>query len=69
VQALSARLAKMELHLQVSEAAYAELAKVGFDPIFGARPSNGRFSSGSKTLSLNCYWKGGFCPKPPSRWT
>jgi ATP-dependent Clp protease ATP-binding subunit ClpB len=32
------RLQKMDLHLNVSEAAIAELAKVGFDPVFGARP-------------------------------
>ncbi|GAB2727507.1 ATP-dependent chaperone ClpB [Melaminivora jejuensis] len=35
---LEARLARMDLHLQVSPAAMAELAKVGFDPVFGARP-------------------------------
>jgi len=35
---LQARLAKLDLHLQVSPAAMAELAKVGFDPVFGARP-------------------------------
>ena len=35
---LTARLAKMDLALQVSDAAVAELAKVGFDPVFGARP-------------------------------
>jgi ATP-dependent Clp protease ATP-binding subunit ClpB len=35
---LEARLQKMDLTLQVSEAALAELAKVGFDPVFGARP-------------------------------
>ena len=29
---------KMDLTLEVSEAAVAELAKVGFDPVFGARP-------------------------------
>jgi ATP-dependent Clp protease ATP-binding subunit ClpB len=28
----------MDLHLQVSPAALEELAKVGFDPVFGARP-------------------------------
>ena len=38
LQILEARLAKMELHLEVSTAALAELAKVGFDPVFGARP-------------------------------
>jgi ATP-dependent Clp protease ATP-binding subunit ClpB len=35
---LTQRLAKMELGLQVSPAAIEELAKVGFDPVFGARP-------------------------------
>ncbi len=35
---LQARLAKMDLALQVSPAAMGELAKVGFDPVFGARP-------------------------------
>ncbi len=35
---LQLRLARMELDLQVSDAALAELAKVGFDPVFGARP-------------------------------
>ncbi len=38
LQILEARLAKMDLHLEVSAAALAELAKVGFDPVFGARP-------------------------------
>ena len=38
LQLLQNRLAKMDLELQVSEAALAELAKVGFDPVFGARP-------------------------------
>ena len=35
---LAQRLAKMDLTLQVPEAALEELAKVGFDPVFGARP-------------------------------
>jgi len=38
LKVLMARLEKMELTMQVSEAAIAELAKVGFDPVFGARP-------------------------------
>jgi len=38
LKVLEARLAKMDLHLNVSPAALAELAKVGFDPVFGARP-------------------------------
>ncbi|QNN56262.1 ATP-dependent chaperone ClpB [Diaphorobacter ruginosibacter] len=35
---LESRLEKMDLHLDVSPAAMEELAKVGFDPVFGARP-------------------------------
>jgi ATP-dependent Clp protease ATP-binding subunit ClpB len=35
---LQARLEKMELKLDVSPTALVELAKVGFDPVFGARP-------------------------------
>ena len=38
LEVLTQRLAKMDLTLQVSDAAVAELAKVGFDPVFGARP-------------------------------
>jgi ATP-dependent Clp protease ATP-binding subunit ClpB len=38
LQALQERLARMELTLQVSDKALDELAKVGFDPVFGARP-------------------------------
>jgi len=38
LKVLMARLEKMDLTLEVSEAAVAELAKVGFDPVFGARP-------------------------------
>ncbi|MDO8438361.1 MAG: ATP-dependent chaperone ClpB [Nitrosomonadaceae bacterium] len=38
LQYLEARLAKLEMKLQVSEAALMELAQAGFDPVFGARP-------------------------------
>jgi len=38
LQVLKERLAKMDLGLAVSPAALAEIAKVGFDPVFGARP-------------------------------
>ena len=38
LKVLMARLEKMDLTMNVSEAAVAELAKVGFDPVFGARP-------------------------------
>ena len=35
---LQQRLEKMDLEMVVTDAALAELAKVGFDPVFGARP-------------------------------
>ena len=38
LKTLQARLQAMDLRLEVSDAALAELAKVGFDPVFGARP-------------------------------
>jgi ATP-dependent Clp protease ATP-binding subunit ClpB len=38
LKVLLERLQKMDLTLEVSEPAVAELAKVGFDPVFGARP-------------------------------
>ena len=38
LKVLQARLQKMDLRLEVAPAALAELAKVGFDPVFGARP-------------------------------
>jgi ATP-dependent Clp protease ATP-binding subunit ClpB len=35
---LEKRLAKLEIKLDVTDAALAELARAGFDPVFGARP-------------------------------
>lgn len=38
LQQLEKRLAKLEMHLKVTDAALAEVAQAGFDPVFGARP-------------------------------
>ncbi|HEX8010978.1 MAG TPA: ATP-dependent chaperone ClpB [Casimicrobiaceae bacterium] len=38
LKALEARLAKLEIRLDTTPAALAEIAKVGFDPVYGARP-------------------------------
>ena len=38
LRTLTNRLGKMDLSLKVSDQAVDELAKVGFDPVFGARP-------------------------------
>ena len=38
LQYLEKRLARLEMGMQVSEAALAQVAEAGFDPVFGARP-------------------------------
>ncbi|MDN5842012.1 MAG: ATP-dependent chaperone ClpB, partial [Alcaligenaceae bacterium] len=38
LQRLAARMAQQEMRLEVSDRAVAQLARVGFDPVFGARP-------------------------------
>jgi ATP-dependent Clp protease ATP-binding subunit ClpB len=38
LKALEARLAKMDVRLEVAPSALAEVAKAGFDPVYGARP-------------------------------
>ena len=38
IQYLAKRLAAMEMKLEISDAALAEIAKAGFDPVYGARP-------------------------------
>ncbi|MBI2734684.1 MAG: AAA family ATPase, partial [Aquabacterium sp.] len=38
LKGLEGRLAQLEMKLDVSQEALVELAKVGFDPVFGARP-------------------------------
>ena len=38
LKVLETRLEKLDMRLDVSRAALAELAKAGFDPVFGARP-------------------------------
>jgi ATP-dependent Clp protease ATP-binding subunit ClpB len=38
LQRLAARVEQMDMRLEVSDAAVAEIARAGFDPVFGARP-------------------------------
>jgi ATP-dependent Clp protease ATP-binding subunit ClpB len=38
LQYLEKRLARLEMSLEVTDAALAEIAEAGFDPVFGARP-------------------------------
>jgi ATP-dependent Clp protease ATP-binding subunit ClpB len=60
---LTARLARMELGLTVSEAAVAELAKVGFDPLFGARPLKRAIQQRIENPLSKLLLEGRFAPK------
>ncbi len=60
---LQARLAKMDLTLEVSPAALAELAKVGFDPVFGARPLKRAIQQRIENPLSKLILEGKFLPK------
>ena len=60
---LQARLAKMDLTLEVSTAALAELAKVGFDPVFGARPLKRAIQQRIENPLSKLMLEGKFLPK------
>jgi len=60
---LTARLAHMELGLVVSDAAVAELAKVGFDPVFGARPLKRAIQQRIENPLSKLLLEGKFLPK------
>ena len=63
IKVLEARLAKMDLTLQVSPAAIAELAKVGFDPVFGARPLKRAIQQRIENPLSKLLLEGKFAPK------
>ena len=63
LQALQDRLSKMELSLQVSDKALAELAKVGFDPVFGARPLKRAIQQRIENPLSKLLLEGQFSPK------
>jgi ATP-dependent Clp protease ATP-binding subunit ClpB len=63
LQVLMARLAKMDLTLAVSEAAVAELAKVGFDPLYGARPLKRAIQQRLENPLSRLLLEGRFVPK------
>ncbi len=60
---LAARLTKMDLGLNVSPAALAELAKVGFDPVFGARPLKRAIQQRIENPLSKLLLEGKFLPK------
>jgi ATP-dependent Clp protease ATP-binding subunit ClpB len=63
LKVLTDRLAKMDLTLEVSKAALAELAKVGFDPVFGARPLKRAIQQRIENPLSKLLLEGKFAPK------
>ena len=63
LQVLIERLQKMDLSMEVSEAAIAELAKVGFDPVFGARPLKRAIQQRIENPLSKLLLEGRFLPK------
>jgi ATP-dependent Clp protease ATP-binding subunit ClpB len=64
---LEARMAKMEIGLEVSEAAVSELAKVGFDPVYGARPLKRAIQSELENPLAKAILEGRFAPRDSVR--
>jgi ATP-dependent Clp protease ATP-binding subunit ClpB len=60
---LKARLAKMDYALEVSDAALTELAKVGFDPVYGARPLKRAIQAELENPLAKAILEGRFAPK------
>ncbi len=61
--ALEQRLAKMDMKLDVAPEALAELAKVGFDPAFGARPLKRAIQQRIENPVAKLILQGRFAPK------
>ncbi len=63
IRVLQERLAKLDLTLEVSPAALAEIAKVGFDPVFGARPLKRAIQQRIENPLSKLLLEGQFAPK------
>jgi ATP-dependent Clp protease ATP-binding subunit ClpB len=63
LKVLQARLAKMDYELEVSDAALSELAKAGFDPVYGARPLKRAIQSELENPLAKAILEGRFAPK------
>ena len=60
---LKTRLARMDYGFQISDAAVAELAKVGFDPVYGARPLKRAIQAEIENPLAKAVLEGRFAPK------
>ncbi len=64
---LADRLAKLDMRLEVAESALAEIAKVGFDPVYGARPLKRAIQSMIENPLAKQILEGRFHPKDAIR--
>jgi len=60
---LEKRLASLDMKLEVSDTVLAELAKVGFDPLYGARPLKRAIQSSIENPLAKEILEGRFAPK------
>jgi ATP-dependent Clp protease ATP-binding subunit ClpB len=60
---LKARLAKMDYDFEVSDAALSQVAKAGFDPVYGARPLKRAIQSEIENPLAKAILEGRFAPK------
>ncbi|HUX31738.1 MAG TPA: ATP-dependent chaperone ClpB [Thiobacillus sp.] len=67
LKGLEERLAQMEMKLDITEAALAEIAKTGFDPIYGARPLKRAIQSELENPLAKEILSGRFGPKDTIR--
>jgi ATP-dependent Clp protease ATP-binding subunit ClpB len=63
LETLKGRLARMEYGLEVSDTALADLAKVGFDPVYGARPLKRAIQAEIENPLAKAILEGRFAPK------
>ncbi|MNC86637.1 Chaperone protein ClpB [compost metagenome] len=57
------RLSKLDFDLEVTDAALTELAKAGFDPVYGARPLKRAIQSELENPLAKAILEGRFAPK------
>lgn len=63
LQRLTQRLAKMDMQLDISEAALAKIADAGFDPLYGARPLKRAIQQSIENPIAKLILEGKFGPK------
>ncbi len=67
LKGLEARLAQMEMKLDITDAALAEIARAGFDPVYGARPLKRAIQNQIENALAKEILSGHFAPKDTIR--